>query len=334
VYTKNLIAHRGTDNQILIEFVNQDQKRVDLRDKDIASATTAAGSFIIGQDYEISALGDTDFSLVGAPRTFRVGTIFTATATGTGTGTASLVSYTDLEFTCRLISHDGTELLLEKPLELVNITAGQTKLVLTEQELDSIAPGTIGFSVEQTADGILYEPVFVDDASGGRGNIDVVDSILPSFVDSSTLTIPNISLSPYVSSILNTPDTDLITFQLTMAQFSGEVLIEGAADTDNAWYTIDTISVTESDMLNTNVEGFHPYIRFTFTEATFIDAVDLTVGNEYTITTPGTTDFTLIGAADNIAGTVFTATAAGTGDGTATPTDPDFPGTITEIRYR
>jgi hypothetical protein len=41
------------------------------------------------------------------------------------------------------------------------------------------------------------------------------------------------------------------------------------------------------------------------------------VGTEYTIVTPGNTDFTLIGAADSVAGTVFTATGVGTGTGTA-----------------
>lgn len=44
------------------------------------------------------------------------------------------------------------------------------------------------------------------------------------------------------------------------------------------------------------------------------------IGEEYTITSAGTTDFTLIGAADSVAGTVFIATGVGAGTGTATPT--------------
>ena len=42
------------------------------------------------------------------------------------------------------------------------------------------------------------------------------------------------------------------------------------------------------------------------------------VGNSYTITATGTTDFTLIGSADSNVGTVFTSTGVGTGTGTAT----------------
>jgi hypothetical protein len=205
VYTRDLIAHRGTDNQILIQFLNQDQKRVDVTGK---------------------------------------------------------------EFTCRLISHNGHDLVLEKLLETVNEGEGQMKLVLTEQELDVIAPGEVGFSIEQTADGALYEPVYVDDNSGGRGYIQIVDSIMPAFTASEILTIPDHGVNTtYYSSILNTDDTDLITFQFDLNQFTGSVIVEGASDVDGLWYTIQTENIaTLSDLHTFNVEGYHPYIRFNITE--------------------------------------------------------------------
>jgi len=203
VYTKNLIAHRGTDNQILIEFVNQDQKRVDV---------------------------------------------------------------TGMEFTCRLISHNGNKLLLEKPLEMVQELQGQTKLVLSEQELDLIAPGKVGWSVEQVSTGKPYEPVYVDDNAGGRGVMDVVDSIMPSFIESEILTIPDGQPGPtVVTSVLNTDDTDLHTFQIDMDQFSGDVVVEGAADIDGMWYEIQTENIVTSDLHAFSVDGYHPYIRFSIT---------------------------------------------------------------------
>lgn len=204
VYTKDLTAHRGTDNQILIQFVNQDQKRVDVTGK---------------------------------------------------------------TFTCRLISHTGHDLLLEKTLESVNEEQGQVKLVLTESELDLIAPGKVGFSIEQTADNTLYEPVYVDDNAGGRGIINVTDSIMPAFVQSDTLTIPEGQPGPeLVTSILSTEDVDLFTFQLDMDQFVGDILVEGATDTDSLWYEIQTENITiASDLHIFNVEGYHPYLRLTIT---------------------------------------------------------------------
>ena len=204
VYTKKLIAHRGTDNQILIEFVNQDQKRVDVTGK---------------------------------------------------------------VFTCRLISSDGEKLLLEKPLEAVNETEGQTKLVLTEQELDNIHPGLISFSIEQVATGDPYEPVYVDDNAGARGKIDVVDSIMPAFTASGILSIPDHGINTtYVSSVLNTEDTDLFTFQIERDNFTGDIVVEGAADLDGQWYTIRTDNLVSASLLTFNIEGYHPYIRFNITE--------------------------------------------------------------------
>lgn len=46
-----------------------------------------AGSFVVGQSYEIDTPGTTDFTLIGAANS-NAGTIFTATGVGSGTGTA------------------------------------------------------------------------------------------------------------------------------------------------------------------------------------------------------------------------------------------------------
>jgi hypothetical protein len=48
---------------------------------------TSAGSFIIGQQYRIVAVGTTNFTLIGASSN-TVGVVFTATGAGTGSGTA------------------------------------------------------------------------------------------------------------------------------------------------------------------------------------------------------------------------------------------------------
>jgi len=334
VYTKNLIAHRGTDNRILIEFVNQDQKRVDLRDKTVGDTPIDPSDIVPGDNYVICELGNTDWQAIGASHPVRKGNTFLATAVGTGTGVAKPVTYADMDFTCRLISHDGDTLLLEKPLTVVNRTTGQTNLVLTEEELDLIAPGKIGFSIEYTSDNALFEPVYVADNAGARGVIDVVDSVMPSFTASEVLTIPEGQVSPRVSSTLNTSASDLHTFQITMSSFTGTIETRGATDVDGLWYSINSDDVAESDMYVYTVEGYHPYIQFTFTEATDIAVQLITIGNEYTILSPGDTDFTLIGAADSLTGTVFIATAVGVGTGTVSTADPDFPGTVTEIRHR
>lgn len=54
-------------------------------------AATSAGSFVVGQEYQITLAGDTDFTLIGAADSL-VGTKFVATGVGTGTGKAVLIS--------------------------------------------------------------------------------------------------------------------------------------------------------------------------------------------------------------------------------------------------
>ena len=51
---------------------------------------TTAGSFVVGDSYQIVTAGTTDFTLLGAANS-NVGTKFTATGVGTGTGTASRI---------------------------------------------------------------------------------------------------------------------------------------------------------------------------------------------------------------------------------------------------
>jgi len=50
-------------------------------------ALITAGSFVVGQRYEIDTPGTTDFTLIGAANS-NAGTLFTATGIGSGTGTA------------------------------------------------------------------------------------------------------------------------------------------------------------------------------------------------------------------------------------------------------
>lgn len=52
------------------------------------AAATADESFVVGQAYQISTLGTTDWQAVGAGTQSAVGDIFTATAAGAGTGEA------------------------------------------------------------------------------------------------------------------------------------------------------------------------------------------------------------------------------------------------------
>lgn len=75
-------------------------------------------------------------------------------------------------------------------------------------------------------------------------------------------------------------------------------------------FSLTTIQLTTAGVIQFSFGDTQPIL----TAGSFVS------GNQYQITTVGTTDYTLIGAASNTVGTVFTATGVGAGTGTATST--------------
>jgi hypothetical protein len=81
-------------------------------------------------------------------------------------------------------------------------------------------------------------------------------------------------------------------------------------------------NITVCDVIGTAIDHWNFATRLN-TATSAINSLNpvagtFVIGQTYTITSAGTTDFTLIGAANNLVGTVFVATGPGTGTGTAT----------------
>jgi hypothetical protein len=88
---------------------------------------TSAGSFTVGQQYKIVAVGSTNFTLIGASAN-TVGTIFTATGVGTGSGTASIawvafLGVTDITATPTSFGISGTSGFATGTYGMYGITA-------------------------------------------------------------------------------------------------------------------------------------------------------------------------------------------------------------------
>lgn len=217
VYAKNLTLNLGVDNVILFQFMNQDQKPVN-----ISGAT----------------------------------------------------------FTFRIISQNGEDLLFAKELVTLNAASGRAKVTITEQETWHFQAQPANYSLEISS-GVLEQAVFVDDQAGARGTIDIVNSVLPRFVASQELDIPNQAPTGnvYYSSTVTTDGSPRTTFQLDPVAFTGNVSVQGAtAATANTveWYdvsfvdlktgnTVDQLNFTNStERIGINVDGYHPYIRLEF----------------------------------------------------------------------
>jgi hypothetical protein len=214
-YAKPLTLHKGVDNRIQFQFLNQEQKPVNITGKSI---------------------------------------------------------------TCRILNYDGTVVLLSKALDLDFALTGIASLRLNSAEIEDFPAQKAYYSLE-IPEGQFDFPVFVDQNAGARGDMNIVNSILPSFVPSEIVTIPtgqpfpNISNSSgnanmvYYTSIINTQDNPVLTIQTKYEEYYGNVTILGSSIVDGDFYVIeeDNELANVSDTKGYTIHGFHPYVKVEFT---------------------------------------------------------------------
>jgi len=225
VYAKTMNLHKGVDNKLQFQFLNQEQKPVDISGKSI---------------------------------------------------------------TCRIINYDGTEVLINKALTLELPLTGIAYLHLSPVDLENIPAQKCYYSLEIPVGAFDY-PVFVDPAAGARGDINIVNSVLPSFVPSEIVTIPTGQPFPnldsnnsidnvlpnantYYSSVINTEDNPVLTIQAHLHEFNGDVGIEGTFSSSlTDWYPITTTEYFETTAtVGYTIHGYHPFVRMVFTSNTGI----------------------------------------------------------------
>jgi hypothetical protein len=217
-YAKPLTLHRGVDNQIQFQFLNQEQKPVDITGKTI---------------------------------------------------------------TCRILNADGTAVLINKALTPQLPLTGICALQLNAAEIEDIPAQKAYYSLEIPVGSFDY-PVFVDQNAGARGDMNIVDSVLPSFVPSANITIPTGQPFPnldqnnsvanalpnantYYSSVINTQDNPILTIQTSYVEFNGDVIVSGSTQPDTEWYPITTDTYANAtDTFGYTIVGFHPFVRMEF----------------------------------------------------------------------
>lgn len=217
-YSRPLTLHKGVDNRLQYQFLNQEQKPVDITGKTI---------------------------------------------------------------TFRMISAGGTEVLLQKALTITLALTGICVLELTAADVENIDAQKAFYSLE-FSDGTTDLPVFVDQNASARGDLYLVNSILPSFVPSANVTIPtgqpfpNLdannsianalpSANTYYSSVINTSDNPVLTIQTSFVEYNGDVVILGSSIVDGDWYTIEENSYSNtSSTYGYTFTGYHPYVKVQF----------------------------------------------------------------------
>ena len=241
VYAKVLTINKGIDNVLLFEFINQNEKPVNI---------------------------------------------------------------TGSEFIFRVISTEGTAVLLEQPMVILNAATGRAKVTLMASQLLEILAQPAYYSITR-ASGNLVEPVFVDAQSGGRAPLMVVDSVLPQYLPSRPLTIPTVKISAqgsadgtsfgnaggnyywngnpnganywnsfalteYYSSFIK-PIQGVTTIQMTLDGYTGTIKAQAAADYEAIPYNVteSTTYLNHTGTIYLNVVGWHPLLRVCFNNSIF-----------------------------------------------------------------
>ena len=215
VYAKPLTLNKGVDNKIQFQFLNQEQKPVDITGKSI---------------------------------------------------------------TCRILNYNGTEVLVQKALDLDFALTGIASLNINAADIENVDAQKAYYSLEIPVGDFDY-PVFVDSNAGARGDMNIVNSVLPSFVPSQSVSIPtgqafpNISNSSgntnlvYYTSIINTQDNPILTIQTQYEEYYGNVAILGSSIVDGDFYVIqaddDLANITETK--GYTIHGYHPFVKVQFT---------------------------------------------------------------------
>ena len=211
-YSKTLNLHRGVDNRLQFQFLNQEQKPV-------------------------SVVGKT--------------------------------------ITCRILNYDGTQVLIKKALTPDLPVTGILSLILNAAEIENI-PAQKAYYTLEIPDGQFDFPVFIDQNMGARGDLNIVNSVLPSFVPSEIVTIPTGQEFPnlhsntssnytYYSSVINTQDNPILSIQAQYNEYEGNIVIQGSTLVDSDWYTITTEEYSNiSDTKGYTINGFHPFVRLQF----------------------------------------------------------------------
>jgi hypothetical protein len=229
VYAQTLTVNKGVDNALLFEFINQDQKPVNI---------------------------------------------------------------TGSTFVFRLLNQAGNELLVEKTMETLSAATGRVKVVLTPTDVDGIAAQPASYSIERTQ-GNYRQAVFTDDNAGARGVCTVVDSVLPEFVASGGLTVPDIygknqvvsaaptgfpdwALNPqplsairqteFYSSHIPYTGKSTTTVQIELEHYTGTVKLQAADNYQSYWYDVSESRqyFDHSGIVYFNAVGFYPLLRVAF----------------------------------------------------------------------
>ena len=260
VYSKTLTINRGVNNVLEFQFINQNQKPVNITGRAVTCRILdQTGKTILIQKslipvYPVTGIAKLEltagevldlspeqcyYSLEISQSSSYVSQI-TVLQNGTGYTTVPTVNITggggSGAVAEAVLGYDGS-------VAEIKIISSGTGYTSVPRVLITGGNGT-GATAQAQIQG-QQGPVFVDDNAGARGVINIVNSILPSHVPAQAITVPS-HIPPrrndpqdgrvYYSSVINTTDVDSVTVQSQFLDFTGNIQFQGSTLQDFSIY--------------------------------------------------------------------------------------------------
>ena len=295
VYAKELTISKGVDNILEFAMINQDQKPVDITGKEItARIISYNGTETLLQKTLIPIFAITgitslqltvaDIAAIDAQKAYYTleipgGNMYVSsvniTSPGSGYTTPPTVS---------IVGGGGTGATATATIangEVVAITLTNGGRGYTTGPRVVFSPPPAGGTTPTATlnmTGAEYG-VFVDSQGNSRGVLNIVNSVLPSFVPAQNVTIPSHPWPPgangngvvYSTSTINTREQSVFTLQTKYANFTGNTSVEGSILADFSLpYTItEPVNYTgyTGTVSSVTVSGPNTWITQSITDA-------------------------------------------------------------------
>jgi len=303
----------GTNFTIVID--NIDETRYGFVETNMqVTVTVNAGYFTIGTTYEISDVGTTDFTLIGASNNL-VGTTFTATGVGAGDGKA--------KFTLESGSFIKNGNTIEIATEVYDLSCVVEVLYLTTGRY--AVPYHQGSRVRVNGnDQILGTNYIVDHSRSFIQFLPQHDQYGVTIGSSWPTAGVNVDINIYRSDKLYICWQDPFAFGTNADKFTIIASAAPSITTAGSFVIGETYKILETGTTDFTLIGATSNtvgLIFTASNPVYnmpVYAGSFVIGQTYVIELLGSTDFTLLGAASNNLGVSFVATGTGTSIGAGT----------------
>lgn len=273
---------KAIKNTIRFNFVNGDQRPININNMtfvfglfDQKTNTRVVNKELTILDDSITVTTSSAQTAVGKTLTFTSTTgLFTGQSI-TGTNIPAKTIITAVAPTTITLSNDTTAIVpLGASFDCVTFSKkGSAELTLVDIDTSELTTGRYTYSILRDEGGVL-SPVFLDGASSMSGSAEVIDSVLPRFIDSDVLTfnLNNTGVrttGPVAANRDGRGGNAIHTAALYFTNFSGTVDIYGSLDnspTTTNWAQIDTATYTNQTLtVPVNLQGVFNYFKFEYT---------------------------------------------------------------------